>query len=95
MAVGALALALLLAAAVELLAEGLRDAAPALEGVVVGGAALHAGVTVLEVAAGHAVAGRVAPHTAPQALLMAALVVPSAGAVLTVDRAHWRRGGGG
>ena len=95
MAVGALALALLPAAAVELLAEGLRDAAPALEGEVVGGAVLHAGVPVLEVAAGHAVAGRVAPHAAPQALLVAALVVAGAGTVLTVDRAHCRRGGGG
>lgn len=46
-----------LASVMELLAVGKGDAAPALEGVVVFRAALHAGSLVLEATAGHAVTG--------------------------------------
>ena len=88
-AVGALAALLLpLAFVVEILAEGERDAAPALEGEVVGGAALHTGVFVLEAAAGHAVTGRVGLRAAAQALVVAALVVLGAGSMFTMNRAH-------
>lgn len=88
-AVGALA-ALLLppAPVVQLLAEGEGDAAPALEGVVVAGAALHAVALVAEAAARHAVAGRAGLGAAAQALLVAALVVPGAGSVFALDGTH-------
>lgn len=61
-AVGALAALLLplllpLASVVEILAEGEGDAAPALVGEKVFGAALHTVLLVLEAAAGHAVIG--------------------------------------
>lgn len=55
--VGALALLFIsLAFVVELLAEREGDATPALEDVVVVGAALHTGALVLQVAASHALA---------------------------------------
>lgn len=57
-AVGALAVLLFpLASVMELLAEGEGDAAPALESVMVFGAALHTGALGLKAAAGHAVTG--------------------------------------
>lgn len=57
-AVGVLAVLLFtLASVVELLAEGERDATPALESVVVFRTALHTGALCLEAAAGHAVTG--------------------------------------
>ncbi len=58
LAVEALAALLLpLASVVEVLAEGEGDAAPALVGEVVFGAAFHTFALVLEAAAGHAVTG--------------------------------------
>ena len=80
-----------LASVVEILAEGEGDAAPALVGEVVVGAALHAGALVLEAAAGHAVRGRVGLQAAAQALVVAALVVLGAGSMFTLNGAHCSR----
>ena len=84
-AVAALALPALI---VELLAEGEGDTPPAPVGVVSRGTLLHARAPVLEVAAGHARAGRVGLQAASQALVVAALVVQGAGAVLAGGRAR-------
>lgn len=91
-AVGVLAALLLpFASVVQILAEGEGDAAPALVGEVVVGAAFDAVAVVLEAAARHAVTGRVGLRAATKALVVAALVVPGAGAVFTLDRTHCRR----
>lgn len=72
----------LLALVVELLAKAEADAAPALKGVEKRWALFDTRVVVHEVAAGHAFVGRVGLQTATQTLVVAALVVFSAGAVL-------------
>lgn len=94
LAVGAL-VALLLppAPVVKILAEGGGDAAPALVGEVVLGAALHAVALVAEAPARHAVAGQVWLGAAAQALVVAALVVPGAGSVFALDRTHCGQSG--
>lgn len=93
-ALGALATLLLpLAPVIEVLAEGEGDAAPALEGVVAVGAALHAAALVPQTPAGHAVSSRLGLQAAAEALLVAALLVPGAGAVFAVDGTHFWGGG--
>lgn len=95
-ALAALVLLLLsLAFVVQVLAEGEGDAAPAFVGEHVPGAPLHTHPRMLEAPAGHAVGGRPGPQAPPEAELVAALVVLGAGAMLALDRAHWRREGGG
>lgn len=79
---------LLLAPVVQILAEGERDAAPALVGEVVLWAALHAAVPVQEATAGHAVSGRVGPQAAAQTLVVAADVILGAGSMCAVSRTH-------
>lgn len=64
-----------LALVVQLLAEAEGDAAPALEAVVAGGAAVHAPPVQVEVAAGHALAGVVGLRAVAEALAVAALPV--------------------
>lgn len=91
LAVGAfVALLLSLALVVKILAEGERDAAPALVGEVVFGTALDAGALVLEPATGHTMAGRVRLEAAAQALVVAALVILGAGPVFALSRTHCR-----
>lgn len=92
-ALAALALFLPLAFAVQVLAEGEGDAAPAFVGEEVFGTLLHAGAFVLEASAGHAVAGRAGLQAAAEALLVAALVVPGAGSMFALDRTHCRAEG--
>lgn len=89
LAVGVL-VALLFSSApvVKILAEGKGDAAPALVGEIVLGTALHTVAVVAEASARHAVAGRVWPGAAAQALVVAALVVLGAGSVFALDRTH-------
>lgn len=72
----------MLALVVELLAKAEVDAAPALIGVETRWALFNADVIVHVVAAGHAFARRVGLQAAAQALVVAALVVFSAGTVL-------------
>lgn len=94
MAVTALSI---LALVVEVLAEGERDAAPALEDVVSLGTAVHTGVLVLEVLAGHTAAGVACLQAASQALVVAAVAMLGTGPMLTGGGTHCggRMSGGG
>ncbi len=74
--------------AVELLAKAEADAAPALKCVETRWALVNAEVIVHVVAAGHTFARRVGLRAATQTLVVAALVVFSAGAVLAWGWAH-------
>lgn len=72
----------LLTLVVKFLAKAEADAAPALKGVETRWALVNADVIVHVVAAGHAFARRPGLQAAAQTLVMAALVVFSAGTVL-------------